>query len=84
MNNPGELPTPLRPKAIDVDAELADHAPLGFTPTPLASLTHLALALDRRLFVIATAFDFLEDAFFRHLLFQDFHRFFDGIPNFYF
>ena len=81
---PGELPTPLRPKATDVDARLADHAPLGFTPTPLASLTDLALTLDRRFFVVATALDFLQDALLRHLLLQDLHRFFDGIPNFYF
>ena len=61
---------------------LADYAPLGLTPPPLARLADLALALDRRLLVVAAALDSLQDALLRHLLLQDLHRFFDGIPNF--
>lgn len=34
--------------------------------------------------MVPAALDFLQDALLRHLLLQDLHRFFDGIPNFYF
>jgi hypothetical protein len=93
LGNPGRVPEPSRDGRNRAKPGLAHatgagglpgNAALGFAAAALAGLAHLALLLDRRLLVVPTSLDLLQDPLFGHLLLQDLERLVHGIANFYF